>query len=226
MKMSEALAVVGCPFCEKKFRIQVKNLGAKMRCKGCEQIFVAESELAEPSNINTPKTKSAAPAKANVPVKAPEVAKKKQDDEDDDGGAYGSITEVEVPRCPNCAKELESEKQVICLDCGFNNRTRSLNQIKRVQYKGFSDYLKWFAYPIFCTIVFIITLVMLILYYVKYRGWAIDNRNEDTIAWLLANQVSQIYIWVAALTIFWKCGRPAVTRFIFQPHPPEEEVYN
>ena len=55
--MSEALAVVGCPFCEKKFRIQVKSLGAKMRCKGCEQIFVAESELAEPSNINAPKTK-------------------------------------------------------------------------------------------------------------------------------------------------------------------------
>jgi len=99
--------VVGCPFCEKKFRIQVKSLGAKMRCKGCEQIFVAESELAEPSNINAPKTKSAAPAKASIPVKAPEVAKKKQDDEDDDGGAYGSITEVEVPRCPNCAKELE-----------------------------------------------------------------------------------------------------------------------
>ena len=57
------LAVVGCPFCERKFRIQAKSLGAKMRCKGCEQIFTAESE---PSNINAPKTKPAAPAKARL----------------------------------------------------------------------------------------------------------------------------------------------------------------
>lgn len=60
------LAVVGCPFCDKKFRIQAKSLGARMRCKGCEQIFTAESELAEPSNINAPKTKPAAPAKARL----------------------------------------------------------------------------------------------------------------------------------------------------------------
>jgi len=60
------LAVVGCPFCERKFRIQATSLGTIMRCKDCDQIFLAESELAEPSNINAPKTKSAAPAKARL----------------------------------------------------------------------------------------------------------------------------------------------------------------
>jgi hypothetical protein len=60
------LAVVGCPFCDKKFRIQAKSLGARMRCKGCEQIFTAESEFAEPSNINSPETKPAAPAKTRL----------------------------------------------------------------------------------------------------------------------------------------------------------------
>jgi len=135
------------------------------------------------------------------------------------------VVEEEVPRCPNCVQELESEDQVICLNCGFNNRTRTLNRVKRIQHKGFVDYLKWYAYPIFCTIMIVITASLLVLYYVRYRSWAIDNRAEDTVAWLLANQVSQIYIWVAALTVFWKCGKPAVMRFIVNPHPPEEEVF-
>ncbi len=216
--MSEAVTVVACPFCEKQFRIQAKSLGAKLRCKGCEQVFTAES----PQGAQSPKKKPANPPK---PVEAERKPEKPKGDEDEEGGAYGAVIEEEVPRCPNCVQELESESQVICLNCGFNNRTRTSNRVKRIQHKGFTDYLKWYAYPIFCTIMVIATAALLILYYVRYRNWAIDNRAEDTVAWLLANQVSQIYIWVAALTVFWKCGKPAVMRFIIHPHPPEEEVF-
>jgi len=216
--MSEAVTVVACPFCEKQFRIQAKSLGAKLRCKGCEQIFTAEPS----QGPQAPKGKPANPPKPTPAEKKPE---KPKPDDDEEGGAYGAVVEEEVPRCPNCVQELESEDQVICLNCGFNNRTRTLNRVKRIQHKGFVDYLKWYAYPIFCTIMIITTASLLVLYYVRYRSWAIDNRAEDTVAWLLANQVSQIYIWVAALTVFWKCGKPAVMRFIVNPHPPEEEVF-
>lgn len=34
---------VACPFCQQEVRIQTKNLGAKLRCKGCDQIFTAGS---------------------------------------------------------------------------------------------------------------------------------------------------------------------------------------
>jgi hypothetical protein len=218
--MSDAVSVVACPFCDKQFRIQAKSLGAKLRCKGCEQIFTAEAVPSKNPSPRSPKPVPPAGKKTESPPK------KNADDEEEEGGAYGAIQEQEPPRCPNCVQELESENQVICLNCGFNNKTRTLNRVKKVQHKDFVDYLKWHAYPIVCTIIFIITAVLLILYYVRYRQWAIDNRAEDTVAWLLSNQVSQIYIWVAALTIFWKCGKPAVTRFIFHPHPPEEEVFN
>lgn len=221
--MSDAAVVVGCPFCDKQYRILAKNLGAKMKCKGCSQVFVAEDFSEAPVPVAKPGKPGPKPA---TPPSQPEKAAKKAVSEDDEeGGKYEVTVEEDVPRCPNCAKELKNEKQVICINCGFNNRTRSLNRVKRVQHKGFVDYLKWHLYPIFCTIVIIITIVLLVLYYVKYWQWAYDNRQEDTIAWLLANQVSQIYIWVAALTIFWRCGKPAVTRFIFHPHPPEEEIF-
>lgn len=225
--MSDAAVVVGCPFCDKQFRILAKNLGAKMKCKGCNQIFVAEdfSDTPVPVPVSkNPKASSKGPPQPKSPEK-PEKKPAPQDDDEEEGGKYEVTIEQEVPRCPNCAKELKSENQVICINCGFNNRTRALNRVKRVQHKGFMDYLKWHLYPIFCTIVVIITIVLLILYYVKYWQWAYDNRQEDTIAWLLANQVAQIYIWVAALAIFWRCGKPAVTRFIFHPHPPEEEIF-
>ena len=137
---------------------------------------------------------------------------------------YGMNIEKDVPRCPNCSKELRSETDIICINCGFNNRTRSLNRVVRVQYKGTWDYALWHALPVLYTFIIIGTIVLLVLYYLRWYQWALDNRQESVLAWLLCNQVSQIYIWVAALSVFWKCGKPAFMRFFVHPHPPEEEV--
>ena len=203
-------AVVACPNCDKQFRVAFPNLGSKLRCKACAHIFIAQSleETQVPSVQEIPKA----------------VVPKASDDDDDDGCNYGMNIEKDVPRCPNCSKELRSETDIICINCGFNNRTRSLNRVMRVQYKGTWDYALWHALPVLHTCIIIGTIVLLVLYYLRWYQWALDNRQESVLAWLLCNQVSQIYIWVAALSVFWKCGKPAFMRFFVHPHPPEEEV--
>ena len=56
------------------------------------------------------------------------------------------MTEVKVAaRCPSCANELLSEKDIICVTCGYNLLTREVGVTKKIIESTGQDQLKHLA---------------------------------------------------------------------------------
>jgi hypothetical protein len=125
------------------------------------------------------------------------------------------------PRCPYCAKELEDDEQVICLNCGYNRRTRErINTEKTMEPTGG----EWFIHllpGIVCALVALAMLVGIPIDFVL-RSRLEAEHTEDTI---------NIYglgvtIWrsVIALFIAFFTGKFAVKRLILHTRPPERKM--
>src|SRR5437870_3131869 len=108
--------VISCPQCKKPMKVPVTFLGKKVKCPACDNAF----KVTGPSGIQTKPTpgKKGAPAKPGAPAS-------RNDEDEEDSNPYQLTTLEETPRCPHCAKEMESPEAVICLHCGFNTRTRT-----------------------------------------------------------------------------------------------------
>src|SRR5262249_5138775 len=102
---------------------------------------------------------AAAPAKpkpAKPPAKpaAKKAAAPAKPAEEDDANPYGVTQESLAPRCPHCAAELEDGEAVICLNCGYNTKTRFRHETtKTIEHNGL-DWTLWLAPPIFCVFLF------------------------------------------------------------------------
>ena len=101
--MAEAITIA-CPECGKKINVASEAVGKKVRCKGCEHVFVVRAPAEK---------KAAKPAPAKAPAKAPAAAKKapdpkaakpKADDDEEDPNPYGVTSLDLAPRCPDCAR--------------------------------------------------------------------------------------------------------------------------
>ena len=129
--MAEAITIA-CPECEKKLTVAAAAVGKKIRCKGCEHVFVVKAPAAEARRRPSRPTKAADVKKKAAPeAKAPKP--KPPDDDEEDSKPYGITSVDTTPRCPECANELESEDAVICLTCGYNTRTRIRAETKAVE---------------------------------------------------------------------------------------------
>ncbi len=102
--MTEAITIA-CPECGKKINVASEAVGKKVRCKGCEHVFVvqapAEKKAARPAG-------KAAPAGAKKKAPDPKAAKPRPDkpkvNDDEDDNPYG-VTAIDLaPRCPECAR--------------------------------------------------------------------------------------------------------------------------
>src|SRR5262249_5449663 len=83
-------SVVSCPQCQKQIKAPPELEGKKVRCKGCGNTFAIQARP------------------------APSPARK-ADEEEEDSNPYGiRAEEEEIPRCPICAKEMESKDAVVC----------------------------------------------------------------------------------------------------------------
>ena len=201
-------ASISCTKCSKEYKVEDKMLGASVKCKACGEHFVAA--ISKPNEVN--KSSASAPTS--------------QDDEEEDGRvgkAYGIVLESETAKCPNCAKELIGTKAIICVHCGFNSRTRTWNRTKKIVERTPVDYMWWHLPAIASSIVVLISIVMLVVYFWKVPGWADANPN-DTLPWLLNTLFVRIYMTIMVLYIAWSLGFYAIKRFVYFPHPPEEEI--
>ncbi len=135
--MAEAITIA-CPECEKKITAPAAAVGKKIRCKGCEHVFVVKAPAGLKAAAKAPTGKPAA-GKAVEAKKKPapdaKAAKPKPaaDDGEDDSKPYGVTSVDTAPRCPECASEMESEEAIICLVCGYNTRTRIRVETKAVE---------------------------------------------------------------------------------------------
>src|SRR4051794_18284484 len=120
--MAVSLAVA-CPNCEKKFKPKGDVQGKKIKCPFCKDPFVV------PAAKNGSEAKSAKVKAAEVkppreeppaPVAAPPVEQRNPDsDFDTDDNPYAVKNQDLTPRCPHCAKELQSANAVVCIYCGY-----------------------------------------------------------------------------------------------------------
>jgi DNA-directed RNA polymerase subunit RPC12/RpoP len=199
-----AIVTVACPKCQKTFRSKEDVKGKRIRCPSCSLAFVVEKFAGE----DEPQ-----PAKSK-PAPPP------SQEEDEDANPYGVQSSKIVPRCPNCANEMENETAIICLYCGYNTQTRTLGKTRRVVQLTGSDKFMWLLPGIGCVLALMV-LVLLHNYYILNLGASF--RADDW--WLYGLLFSEpAYLW---LTLFaaggiWFVGRIAFKRLILEPTPPED----
>lgn len=219
--MANAPIQIACPECSKKLTVTQELLGKKVRCKGCSKVFLAAQSPA----ANPAKAKEEKKEETSSPAKAAQ-ALAEEDDPEFGKRPYGMTDTVLIPRCPNCANELLSANDVVCVYCGYNNRTRTIGKTKKTYDVSGGDKFLWLLPGIICAIVCITVLIMNIVYLVKIDSWVEKEENQPDPPWYAFIAHTSIKLWmvIISLGILWVLGKYAVKRLIFENKPPEEEI--
>jgi uncharacterized Zn ribbon protein len=124
-----------------------------------------------------------------------------------------------IPRCPHCANELESEKQKICLKCGFNLRTRMKLNTRVLEAVTTGDRMGWLG-PGFAAAGVALFLVLYIL--VLWTG--IPSLGFMCCEWMQTIEFCKVYLSVGCAFGIFFLTRFAIHRLYINPEPPEVEV--
>jgi predicted Zn finger-like uncharacterized protein len=243
--------LISCPECKTKIRAPESAIGKKIRCKACEHVFAVKPPN-KPSEITaTPPSKPAAEKKKAEPKgKAPPPPKEEKpplkpvpdEDEgnDDDGNPYDVTTLDETYRCPQCAAEMDGPEAIICLNCGFNVRTRTIVMQRRIKDITGEDKFWWLLPGILCAL----AVVLLITYYLIHTfvlpssiwdTWDDLSERMSRTKVLADDSITGWYCFLfhpGFLGLFglllaficWKLGKFAFERLVLHPTPPEREV--
>ena len=186
--MAESVAV-SCPECGKKMKVRPDTLGKKIRCKGCDEVFVAKDSAGKAAiaakPTSKPASKPAPKAKPTAPAAAANILPFKQDDDEEEAGSnpYG-ITDLETSaRCPECANEMESEEAIICLHCGYNTQTRLRAETKITVDTTPADVMTWLMPGILCVVGSIFLLTMDIVFCIFIDDWVLGSNTWDWLNW-------------------------------------------
>lgn len=131
------------------------------------------------------------------------------------------ITELDLtPRCPHCAKEMESEDSVICLHCGYNTQTRTHARTKVVYATTAGDRFLWLLPAFLCVLgICVLAGFTVFLFLGMQKVW--DTLDEN----ITPKFSLGVRVWTSICTGFacWLAARFAFRRLILQPSPPEIE---
>lgn len=207
--MADTVSVT-CPECDRVVKIPEEMLGRKLRCKGCDENFVARASRGTAKK----------PAKKAVPAKKAEPEKKKttSGSQDDDGKAYGMTEEYLGARCPECAEAMD-EEDIICLNCGYNTRTRVRADTRSVEDITGMDYFLWWLPGILCVIAFFGIIGFDIWY-------CLDINRIVGEEWYNFIGHGSIKLWLVIISCWpaFYAAKFAVKRLILNNEPPEREV--
>ncbi|MFO0801720.1 MAG: hypothetical protein U0791_01170 [Gemmataceae bacterium] len=225
---------VSCPECEKAIKVPAELEGKKVKCKGCETIFV----IAAPKKAKA--TKPAAKSPPPPPPKPPEPEKPKSpflDEEDEDNLPAGVapkpmevIREEDAPRCPHCAKELDPPDAAVCKSCGFNNKTRVKHETKRVIESDASDWASHLAPGIIAAVLAIGMIVVDVVCWVNMKGWmeggALEKSEKNPVTgdveYFVKPGAFIAFIIFASLFIIIPGARFAFRRLVLNVKPEEK----
>ena len=224
--MAEAITIA-CPECDKKITVPAAAVGKKIRCKGCDHVFVIEAPAENKAGARPAGKAAAAKApagKAAQAKKAPDAKAKPtkpKDDDDEDNNPYGVTSLDTSTRCPDCANEMESEDAVVCLHCGYNTRTREKARTRAVEDTTGGTWFWWLLPGILCALATLILFTFDIWYSFK-----IEQLIDDPDLWYAFITAAWFKIWIIwAPSIIIMVGTItfAVRRLILHPRPPEQE---
>jgi hypothetical protein len=202
--------LIVCPECSKQMKAPEDALGKKVRCKFCQSVFVAKQGSDKVS-----------PAKPGKAAKTPAGKPGRRQPDEEDPNPYGMINVSLLPRCPECANEIE-EGQIICLNCGYNLRTREHHRTRKVYEVTPWEHFVWLSPGIAC--------VLAVLFLIGFNIWYLA-KIDDVVSWendsffLGMWTITGIKLWVVITSLFliWLAGRFAVRRLILHFQPPEIE---
>jgi predicted Zn finger-like uncharacterized protein len=232
-----------CPECKTKIKVPDSMLGKKIRCKECKHVFVVA--LPEKSKAITAEKKAAPikakPAEAKKPPPPPPPPKVQEEDDDSPGGnknPYGVLAGGETYRCPQCATEMESEDAIVCLNCGFNTRTRIQGETRKLKDVTGNDKFLWLLPGILCVVGILFLIGYWCFHHFALPGivygdeWdkALDKNptrtkalGEESLPWTTMFFHPAIELWMGLMFAFasFKLGKFAYNRLVVNPEPPE-----
>lgn len=192
--------VVECPQCHKQIKAPAELEGKRIKCKACGQAFAVQAAPAAPTAAKPPAA----------------------DDDEGPAGPYG-FKEIKLKaRCPECAKELPTEDTVICINCGYNMKTRVRTHIKKTVNITSSDRFMWLL-PGYLCILGIVVLIILDLLYWLWKPDA-DEMARSNWAWL---SYGGFKVWgiVASVALIIVLATFAYKRLLVNNEPPEIEIH-
>lgn len=218
--------VIACNECEKQIKVPEEMIGKKIRCKECGNVITVKKPNDEPA----PKKKGkGAPKDEEKPAETKSKNRMLEEDDEDGKNPYGLITDDEgVSRCPNCAKELESNEAVICLHCGYNTMTRERQTSAAVYEATGEDKFHWWLPGILCCVGILVVIGLSIFFGIKTRSWMIggwfhDEENPDK-PWLVKPGCFIFGNVMISLFVVLALGRFAYRRLVVNNKPPERAI--
>jgi ssDNA-binding Zn-finger/Zn-ribbon topoisomerase 1 len=239
---------VTCPNCDKAMRVPAEAAGKRIRCKACSHVFTVgagggggDGGTAKAAKPLPDEFKKA----AGKPVKAKPKPILIEDDEpkpaaapigfadEDDGPKDYKVQkdDLDIPRCPRCAKELESEDDRICLNCGYDMEIRRQHQTVKTFKRTGGDVFLWWLPAVIWAIVLLSLLGFWVVIILKLEGWMLENEvlvrddvnpitgKKEFIVGPGACIVSCFVEWLALAGF----GVPVIVRRLRQPLPSEIE---
>jgi DNA-directed RNA polymerase subunit RPC12/RpoP/uncharacterized membrane protein len=213
--------VISCPECGKQIKVAEEVIGKKIRCKECQAVFPVKAPKGAPPAKAAPRKESAEPP---IPIQA-------ADDDDElsttPGNPYTLAVEEETtPRCPQCAKELESRDAVICVHCGYNLVTRRKADTRAVYETTGGDIFLWLLPGLICVLVILVMIGVDVLCWMKMKSWAQGSwmEGEEPGTWNLRPNAFNLYITLALVFVGLILGKFAYKRLFVQNRPAEREI--
>jgi DNA-directed RNA polymerase subunit RPC12/RpoP len=213
--MAETITIV-CPSCGKKLKGPANIEGRKIRCKVCKHAFVAKEHSPEGSVYGTEKEQTLeeirAPAQEESSDKK-EAASAKTDKAPVVLYDFTDEKAESVPRCPQCAFEMESADAIVCLHCGYNLLSRQRLQMVKTYRITFWDWTFWLTPPI-ASAVFSLVCIGTIVFL-----WLIPRFFPDS--WF---DIFALRVWGSVILagMAWSSGKYAFKKLVFNFRPPEK----
>jgi predicted Zn finger-like uncharacterized protein len=232
--------VIACPECGKQVKVTDEHVGKKVKCKACGTVYPVKDPAGKgpppaPAKAKSKPTQAKAPTKAEVPeppAEEPSTGYRFEDDDDENAPKQYSLAQTDdhLPRCPFCAKEMESHEALICLNCGYNTRTRTRPNVQQVYAPTFGEYFIWLLPGIMCVLTMIGLLVWYIIFWLRIVGWMSDSVFEDEkgppVTYLggLGPGFCRLYLALITLAIYVPLTRIAWRRLVKNNRPPETKI--
>lgn len=141
-------------------------------------------------------------------------------EEDEGPAAYGVTNLEETPRCPSCAKDLENAEAVICLNCGYNVRTRERLRTKAIIETTQKEQIHWLLPGILCAVAVVLSVAIIAWLWLGWEQWL--GATEKDASFMI---VKPVRVWgsVALGFVIFFAGTFAFKRLVQNPKPPEFE---
>jgi len=163
---------VSCPDCKKKLKVPSQHAGKRVKCPDCKGVVSVPAKPAPATKPAAPPPEESGSKPAAPQAGSPDKYKVTWDDEtDNDNAAMGVIHEDDSPRCPHCAQLLEPPEAIICIHCGFNNRSRVKVETKKVHEPEAGEWVAHLAPGVIAIIMIVVFLVLDVMCLVNMRYW-------------------------------------------------------